>query len=192
MADLSTIMSLFREWEATFGEPGKRPNLTNEEHSQLINRCSEIEQRMLALPSTTTADIAAKLIASTSYGGYSVDEDGPLIAEAKALVADDCEHHGAMADPLLALINEYREQLAINNATECGDLASEEAVADATFRPPYNRLRTNPPTATSYEGALAAIRLVADEEENCGGQSDLTVNVLRAALTFLEGGSSCA
>lgn len=93
-----------------------------------------------------------------------------------------------MADPLLALIQEYRKQLAINNETECGDLASEEALADETFRPPYDRLRTNPPAATSYEGAVAAIRLVADEEENCGGQPDLTVNVLRAALAFFEGG----
>jgi hypothetical protein len=169
----SPIMALFREWETTFAEPG---------------RCSEIEQRMLALPSTTTADIAAKLIASTSYGGFPPDEDGPLIAEAKALVADGgVEHPDTMADPLLALIQEYRKQLAINDATECGDLASEEAVADATYRPSYNRLCTNPPAATSYEGTLAAIRLVADEEETCGGQPDLTVNVLRAALVYLDG-----
>lgn len=97
-----------------------------------------------------------------------------------------------MADTLLSLIQEYRKQLAINDATECGDLATENALAEETFRPSYNRLCTNPPAATSYEGALAAIRLVADEEENCGGQSDLTVNVLRAALAFLEGGQPCA
>jgi hypothetical protein len=193
MADLSPIMTLFREWEATFAEPAKRPSLTNEEHSQLMDRCGDIENRMLALPSRTPADVAAKLIASTSYGGFMIDEDGPLIAEAKALVADGrVEHPGAIADPLLALVNEYRRQLAINDKTECGDLADEEALAEATFRPSYNRLCTNPPAATSYEGAVAAIRLVADEEENCGGQPDLTVKVLRAALVFLEGGSRCA
>lgn len=92
-----------------------------------------------------------------------------------------------MADPLLALIQEYRKQLAINDTTECRDIASEEAVAEATYRPPYDRLRTNPPVPTSYEGVVAAIQLVADEEETCGGQPDLTVNVLRAALGFLEG-----
>jgi hypothetical protein len=92
-----------------------------------------------------------------------------------------------MSDPLLDLIQEYRRQLAINNEAECGDLAAEEALADATFRPPYDRLRTNPPAATSHEGAVEAIRLVIDEEETCGNQTDLTVNVLRAALAFLDG-----
>ena len=91
-----------------------------------------------------------------------------------------------MAETLLSLIQEYREQLAINNATECGDLAAEIELAEATFRPSYNRLCTNPPAATSLDEVAAAIRLVADEEETCGGQSHLTVNVLRAALTFLE------
>jgi hypothetical protein len=85
-------------------------------------------------------------------------------------------------------VNEYRKQMAINNAMDDVDAADEDALAEATFRPSYNRLCTNPPAATSYEGALAAIRLVADEEENCGGQPDLTVHVLRAVLAFLEGG----
>ena len=91
-----------------------------------------------------------------------------------------------MADPLLALIQEYREQIAINDATDC-EACEEDALANATFRSSYDRLCTDPPAATSYEGALAAIRLVADEEETCGQQPDLTVNVLRAALGFLEG-----
>jgi hypothetical protein len=84
---ISPIMVLFREWETTFAEPGKRPNLTNEEHSQLIDRCGEIEKRMMALPSQGPADVAAKLIAATSFGGFCLGEDSPLIAEAKALVA---------------------------------------------------------------------------------------------------------
>lgn len=96
-----------------------------------------------------------------------------------------------MADTLLSLIREYREQMTINNAADC-DAGEEDALAEATFRPSYNRLCTNPPAATSVEEAIAAIRLVADEEDSCGNQPDLTVNVLRAALAFLEGGSSCA
>ncbi|MGB3897007.1 MAG: hypothetical protein WA973_00455 [Mesorhizobium sp.] len=91
-----------------------------------------------------------------------------------------------MAETLLSLIQEYREQMAINNATECGDLSEEDALAEATFRPSYNRLCTNPPAATSLEEAIVAIRLVADEEESCGNQPDLTIKVSRAALTFLE------
>lgn len=90
-----------------------------------------------------------------------------------------------MADTLLSLIQEYREQMAINNATDC-EAYEEDALAEATFRPSYNRLCTNPPAATSLEEVAAAIRLVADEEENCGGQPDLTVNVLRAALAFFD------
>ncbi|MFC3208196.1 hypothetical protein [Aquamicrobium soli] len=92
-----------------------------------------------------------------------------------------------MAETLLSLIQEYREQLAINNATEC-DAGDEDALAEATYRPSYNRLCTSPPAATSLEEAIAAIRLVADEEATCGGQPELTVNVLRAALTFFDGG----
>ena len=90
-----------------------------------------------------------------------------------------------MADTLLSLIQEYRQQMAINNATEC-EAYEEDALAEATFRPSYNRLCTNPPAATSLEEAVAAIRLVADEEETCGNQPDLTIKVSRAALTFLE------
>lgn len=92
-----------------------------------------------------------------------------------------------MSDPLLDLVQEYRRQLAINDEADVDDLAAEEALAEATFRPSYNRLCTNPPAPTSMEGALEAIRLVIHEEETCGGQSDLTCNVLRAALAFLDG-----
>jgi hypothetical protein len=99
---------------------------------------------------------------------------------------------GRKTDPLLVLIHEYRKQMAINNAVEDVDLADEDALAEATFRPSYERLCNNPPAATSFEGAIAAIKLVADEEETCGGQADLTVNLLRAALVFLEGSPSCA
>lgn len=52
--------------------------------------------------------------------------------------------------------------------------------------PSYNRLCTDPPAATSLEEAIAAIRLVADEEETCRNQPDLTVKVSRAALAFLK------
>jgi hypothetical protein len=91
----------------------------------------------------------------------------------------------AVHDPLLELVQEYRQQMAINNSAEV-DLDQEDALAQETFRPSYDRLRTSPPAATSYKGALDAIRLVIDEEETCGNQPDLTINVLRAALAFLD------
>jgi hypothetical protein len=91
-----------------------------------------------------------------------------------------------MNDYLLDLIHEYRRQLVINNEADV-DAADENALAEQTFRPSYNRLCTNPPAATSHEEAVEAIRLVIDEEETCGNQPELTVNVLRAALAFLDG-----
>jgi hypothetical protein len=94
----------------------------------------------------------------------------------------------AMSDPLLDLVQEYRRQLAIYvEAPSLDTFEAEDAFAYETFRPAFDRLCTNPPTATSKEGALEAIRLVIHEEETCGNQPDLTVNVLRAALAFLDG-----
>ena len=89
-----------------------------------------------------------------------------------------------MSDPLLDLIQEYRRQLAIYDRKP--NVPDEDAYAYETFRPSYDRLCTNPPDATSHEGAVEAIRLVIDEEQGCGNQTDLTVNVLRAALAFLD------
>ncbi|WP_427026575.1 hypothetical protein ACP4J4_20370 (plasmid) [Aureimonas ureilytica] len=93
----------------------------------------------------------------------------------------------AEPDALLDLVNEYREGLAAFNAS--GDLSPQEdrALQAATWGAPYDRLCTAPPVATTLAGALAGIRLVADEEENCGQQPDLTINVLRAALAYFDG-----
>jgi hypothetical protein len=41
---------------------------------------------MAAIPSTSAADMAAKLMAFTSYGEGMLNEDSPLIAEALSLV----------------------------------------------------------------------------------------------------------
>jgi hypothetical protein len=91
----------------------------------------------------------------------------------------------AMSDPLLDLIQEYRRQLAIYDGKP--DVPDEDAYAYETFRPSFDRLCTNPPAAISHEGAVEAIRLVIDEEQGCGNQPGLTINVLRAALAFLDG-----
>ena len=93
-----------------------------------------------------------------------------------------------MSDPLLDLVQEYRRQLAIYDGKP--EVPDEDAYAYETFRPAFDRLCTNPPHATTREGAVEAIRLVIDEEETCGNQPDLTCNVLRAALAFLDGEAS--
>lgn len=94
------------------------------------------------------------------------------------------------ADPLHQLVNEYTHHHAVFNSAKVEEGSDEyQALHDAWFEP-YMRLGGTPPKATTLEGALAAIRLVADEEEKCGSQPDLTVNVLRAALSYFEGASA--
>lgn len=95
MADLSPIMTMFREWEAKYAEAGDMAKTTDEQSEALLDRCRVIEHQMLPVPAVSAPEFAAKLIASTSYGGFSVDENGLLIAEARALVAKNVEHSDA-------------------------------------------------------------------------------------------------
>jgi hypothetical protein len=95
MADLSPIMKLFREWETKFADAGDMVKTTDEQSEALLDRCRVIEHQMLSMPAVSAPEFAAKLISSTSYGGFSVDENGPLIAEARALVAKNVQHSDA-------------------------------------------------------------------------------------------------
>lgn len=94
-----------------------------------------------------------------------------------------------MTDLLLDLVREYRHQIEVFNASP-PDMSIEEddELAAATWQPHYERLCTAPPDATTLEGAVEAMRLVHDEQERCGSQPDLTINVLRAALAFFDEG----
>src|SRR5688500_15838715 len=83
-AEPSPILALFREWAAMFDEAANSDG--NESQSARLDICYDLEKRMAALPSTSAADMAAKLIAFTSYGEWGLDEDGTLIAEARSLV----------------------------------------------------------------------------------------------------------
>lgn len=83
------IMILFRQWEAAFTEAAN-PTVSEAEADQLLDICSDLEKAMLAQPATDARDFAAKVLAYTGYGTFTLDatEDGQrLIEEARALVA---------------------------------------------------------------------------------------------------------
>jgi hypothetical protein len=80
--DLSPIMTLFREWEANYHACSA--DAANDECNAHMDRCREIEARLMRLPSTSAEDFAAKFIVSTLYGDWI--EPGDLLSEAKELV----------------------------------------------------------------------------------------------------------
>lgn len=92
-----------------------------------------------------------------------------------------------MSDPLLELVQDYRQQLAAFDRSPASLTDDEDqALAATTWVPLYERLCNAPPHATTLNGAIEAVRLVRDEEAKCGFQPDLTINVLDAALAFFD------
>jgi len=89
-------------------------------------------------------------------------------------------------DPLLYLVREYRHRLAVFDTSPLTMTDEEDAALAATWEPLYEQLCFAPPNATTLKGAIEAVRLVRDEEAKCGNQPDMTVNVLNAALSYLE------
>jgi hypothetical protein len=85
MADLSPIMTLFREWEAKFSESADQTKTTDKQSDLLLDQCRAIENQMIPLPASSASDFAAKVIVVTGYGGFAPTDD--LLAEAKALAA---------------------------------------------------------------------------------------------------------
>lgn len=77
---LTPIMALFRQWETEW----------RREDGDIL----AIERKMLALPSSSAADFAAKFVAHTGYGAFCVDENSPLYWEALALTGGT--HGGAL------------------------------------------------------------------------------------------------
>ncbi|MHA6686896.1 hypothetical protein [Mesorhizobium sp. A556] len=88
MADLSPIMALFREFEAKY-EQAADLSIGEDVATGLLDECSILEKRMLAAPSTSARDFAAKVIAFTRYGDFALDcaGDGGILDEALALLA---------------------------------------------------------------------------------------------------------
>lgn len=71
-------------------------------------------------------------------------------------------------DPLIALIEHYQEMLAAYREASRGGIPESEldAFADETFYPALDMLKEDPPTPTSYAGALAGIEFVIGEMRN--------------------------
>jgi hypothetical protein len=81
-------------------------------------------------------------------------------------------------DPLLVLVEQYRRELAIYNSSD------RDADDRSGWHDPFEILCSAPPAPTTLRGALEAIRLVAFEAEEGGGQDDMTVAVLKAVDRF--------
>lgn len=66
------VMALFREWrrlhEAGFGP------MTEEEADEVSDRMSLLAKRMMAVPSDSAADLAAKVIALTGFGTFDLSD----------------------------------------------------------------------------------------------------------------------
>ncbi|MGI6854376.1 hypothetical protein [Mesorhizobium sp. 1B3] len=78
----SPVMQLFQQWQATYHSADDTPD---EVCDALMGVCSELEERMMALPSISAADLAAKLVVTTSYGDFEFDSESDLYAEILAL-----------------------------------------------------------------------------------------------------------
>ncbi|TBD15701.1 hypothetical protein ELH24_09240 [Rhizobium ruizarguesonis] len=94
--------------------------------------------------------------------------------------------HAAVADdPLLDAVNAYRAGLADYNDNAPMDTdAAADAYAQISWMPPFKALESWTTPATTREGAMAALRLAVDEDEN--GESPLIGTMMRAALAYLE------
>lgn len=79
---LSPIVKLFQEWQATYHAADSTPD---EVCNALMSVCFGLEERMMALPSFSAADLAAKLVVATNYGDFELDFEGLLYAEVLAL-----------------------------------------------------------------------------------------------------------
>lgn len=85
---ISTVLSLFREWEVLYRRAGDM-SWEEEIASGLLDQCRDVEKRMMALPSRSAADFAAKLIVGTAYGDFLLPGigEGGLLDDALALLA---------------------------------------------------------------------------------------------------------
>ncbi|MFB2606935.1 hypothetical protein ACE04B_34045, partial [Rhizobium phaseoli] len=83
-------------------------------------------------------------------------------------------------DPILSAIGEYRHGWAEFQASDDG-LAEEMS---HLWKAPYAVLANWTAPATTRAGAMAALRLAIDEDEN--GDGPLVGTMMRAALAYLE------
>ncbi|MCL8385861.1 hypothetical protein [Xanthobacter aminoxidans] len=92
----------------------------------------------------------------------------------------------AADDPLIGLIQTYRAGTAAYGSDEkvgTGDDAYDARREAETWGAAYAVLTEAPPPALTFAGAVAAVRLVVDEEGETG---EAHIPLLRAALAYLE------
>lgn len=82
------VMRLFRQWHDITARANGTEPLTAEAIEDATRRRYEVKDRMLALPCLTAEDFIAKIVASTTWGTWDLEDDGTpeLWAEARALL----------------------------------------------------------------------------------------------------------
>jgi len=114
----------------------------------------------------------------TSRRGFLGHVAGAYVA-AGALTAGSA----VLADPLLGLVEAYRDECA-RLVTIPGDIPDDELM------PVWDTLNSSPRlAATSKEGAIAALRLAKEMCEDFSGVEAIP-NLIGAALRFLEGAAA--
>lgn len=92
-------------------------------------------------------------------------------------------------DPLIALISDYRAQLAIYNASGDQTNDQDDVLAAVTIDPPWYRLRDDCPVPTTMEGVIEGLRLL-HKELNEGGTGGFELGVLAALVSYFDGRSA--
>lgn len=91
------------------------------------------------------------------------------------------------ADPLVALLAEYHRNDTIwwNASDAYEDDDGYNALYVATVKPLFQRLRDNPPAATTQAGAVFALQFVADQEARLANWN-ASQSVTKAALAYFD------
>jgi hypothetical protein len=164
MADLSPIMTLFREFEVKYRQAGDM-SFEEEKASGLLDECSGLEKQIMALPVSSAQDLAAKLVVNTRYGDFTPDDvgTGGLLDQALAILAVR-EHPdaklielgrqfaAAKADALKLQIEQDRLRPAQQIAVEAAGLVDDDKNLRPGYRKAYNRIGRK----TGYKAAYDA------------------------------------
>jgi hypothetical protein len=132
MADLSPIMTLFREFEVKYRQAGDM-SFEEEKASGLLDECRGLEKQIMALPVSSAQDLAAKLVVNTRYGDYAPDGvgTGGLLDQALAILAVR-EHPDAKLIELGRQFDEIRAAtVPLDEKRKAAYVAHEEAIAAA-------------------------------------------------------------
>ena len=87
-------------------------------------------------------------------------------------------------DPICLAISKFRVGFADYDANAPDDDRLAKAYAEVTFRPPRRAIVEWKSPAKTKEGAIAALMLARDADEN--DDHDMVGPLLKAALAFLE------